>query len=383
MSHIYILALPPLFALIKAELDISYAALGLLVTMFHVATGSMQIPSGILVDRLGARVTLITGMLLCATCMGAVGLVEAYWAMVCLTTLAGIGNSVFHPADYAILAGAVNERHVGKAFSFHLLTGNLGFAAAPVMMAGLAAAFDWRTAVVVVGGMGVTVGVCMLLFGRNLHVAGGRESGPASKAPASRALLSPPLVVMLGFFVLVALANSGIQTFSVTVLNAHFGVPLGTANAALTAYLSAGFVGIALGGVVADRLRRPVVVVVASMLVCALALAVVGALALPALVLVVAMAVSGTAVGVMRPARDMMVNAIAPPGATGKAFGFVGTGLSAGGAIAPVALGAMVDLGASAWVFALLVSFVLLGAAAAVVIDRMSVTAQVARAPVP
>ena len=59
MSHMYILTLPPLFALIKVDLDISYAALGLLVTMFHVSTGLMQVPAGFLVDRFGARITLI------------------------------------------------------------------------------------------------------------------------------------------------------------------------------------------------------------------------------------------------------------------------------------------------------------------------------------
>ncbi|MGY8994153.1 MAG: MFS transporter, partial [Rhodospirillales bacterium] len=60
MSHIYMLTLPPLFFLIKEDLGVSYAALGLLVTVFHVATGVCQIPSGILVDRMGARVTLTT-----------------------------------------------------------------------------------------------------------------------------------------------------------------------------------------------------------------------------------------------------------------------------------------------------------------------------------
>jgi MFS family permease len=372
-SHVYILALPPLFALIKADLEVSYAALGLLVTMFHVATGAMQIPAGLLVDRLGARVTLIAGMLLSATCMGAVGMTDAYWTMVCLTTLAGIGNSVFHPADYAILAASVDDRHLGKAFGFHLLAGNVGFAAAPVLMVGMAALWDWRSAVIAVGAMGVAVGLCMIVFGRNLRAgcAPARGDARGGEDGGTRALLSPPLLVMLGFFVLIALANTGVQTFSVTVLNALFGVPLGTANTALTFYLSAGLVGITVGGVIADRLRRPVVVVAASMLVSALALALVGSATLPAVVLFAAMAVCGTAMGVMRPARDMMVNAIAPPGATGKVFGFVGTGLSTGGAVAPVVFGWMVDIGASAWVFALLVLFVLLSIVAAVTIDRM------------
>ena len=104
----------------------------------------MQVPAGFLVDRFGTRITLTVGMLLCAASMAAVGAVDAYWVMVALTSVAGIGNSVFHPADYAILAASVDDRHLGKAFGFHLLAGNLGFAAAPVLMVALAALWDWQ-----------------------------------------------------------------------------------------------------------------------------------------------------------------------------------------------------------------------------------------------
>lgn len=381
MSHMYILALPPLFALIKADLGVSYAALGLLATMFHVATGAMQVPAGFLVDRFGARSMLIIGTLLCSISMAAVGAAEAYWLMVALTTAAGVGNSVFHPADYAILAASVDDKHLGKAFSFHLMAGNLGFAAAPVSMVALAALWDWRAAVIAIGALGVVVGVCMLLFGRNLRVgdlgSGGcgnprRVASKPSNGAHTPSLASPAMLVMLAFFVLIALATSGINTFSVTLLNTLFATDLGTANTALTIYLSAGFFGIAAGGVLADKLRRPAAVVIVSMLVAVLAISVVGAMALPAFALFAAMAIGGAATGVMRPARDMMVNAIAPSGATGKAFGFVGTGLSAGGAIAPVTFGWMIDIGAGAWVFALIVAFLLLGIVTAVVVEQMT-----------
>jgi len=373
MSHLYILSLPPLFALIKSDLNVSYAALGLLVTAFHVATGLSQVPAGFAVDKFGARGTLIFGMLLSAICMGAVGVVDTYVLMIVLTVGAGIGNSVFHPADYAILASTVDQRHVGKAFSFHLLAGNLGFAAAPVLMVTLAAWFDWRVAMMIVGAAGVSIGICMLAFGRNLRVA----VAPTSSSPAddddtrSRSLLSPALLAMLGFFVLIALASSGIQTFSVTVLNKVYGVSLESANTALTVFLAAGFVGVATGGFLADRLRQPVIVVNFSMVTCAVALALVSAMSLPFAVLLLAMAIGGGAIGLMRPARDMMVNAIAPPGTTGKAFGFMGTGLSMGGAIAPVAFGWMIDVGAAHYVLGICAVLVLASVVTATAVHRM------------
>lgn len=373
MSHIYMLTLPPLFFLIKEDLGVSYAALGLLVTVFHVATGVCQIPSGILVDRMGARVTLTTGMMLISCSMGAIGLVDSYWLMVAMATLAGVGNSVFHPADYAVLAASVDDRHLGKAFGFHLLAGNLGFAAAPVLMVAMAALWGWHGALIGIGAAGIAVSIAMMIFGKVLRTGDVPAKGKveANEGTDIRVLTSPRILVMLSFFLLLALSITGIQTFSVTTLVDMFGVKLTTANTALTVFLTAGFVGVAIGGFIVDKLKRPVFTVSASMLVGAACLAVVGAVPLPVLGLFATMAIGGVFIGIMRPARDMMVNAITPPGATGKVFGFVGTGLSTGSAIAPVTFGWLIDQGATSLVFAVIVTMILACAGIAIIVDRM------------
>lgn len=381
LSHIYILALPPLFALMKAELALSYAALGLLVTVFHISTGSMQIPAGFLVDRIGARTTLLLGMFTVAIAIGAIGLVESYWAMLVLVAIAGVGNSVFHPADYAILSRVVDKKHFGKTFGFHLLAGNLGFAVAPILMVSLAHWFEWRGAVVAVGGLGVALGVCMLIFGQHLAQPAREDSDEPGKPAVSRTFMSPALVVMLVFFITVALSTAGIQTFSVTILNLHHGVELGVSNTLLTTFLATGFVGVALGGVVADRLRRPVIVVAGNMLVATVGVAFLGMTSWSVAFIFLWMAIAGTAVGMMRPARDMMVVAIVPSSATGKAFGFVGTGLSVGGAIAPITFGWMIDLGLGGWVFPAAAVCLLAGAFCAIFAERMTQQGKVAPGP--
>src|SRR5690606_26800333 len=60
--------------------------------------------------------------------------------------LTGLGNSVFHPADYTLLNRRVSQARLGHAFSVHGISGNLGWAAAPVFLAGLAGLFHWRVA---------------------------------------------------------------------------------------------------------------------------------------------------------------------------------------------------------------------------------------------
>ena len=83
-------------------------------------------------------------------------------------------------------------------------------------------------------------------------------------------------------------------------------------------------------------MRRPVIVVAGNMLVATVGTALMGLTSWSVVLVFVWMGLAGMAVGMMRPARDMMVVAIVPSHATGKAFGFVGTGLSVGGAIAPL-----------------------------------------------
>ena len=139
LSHFYGLVLPPLFPLLKTEFDISYIELGLAITAYSLLGGILQAPVGFLVDRLGPSRVLLSGMALIAASVLLMGFVSSYWMLLVLAIFAGLGNSVFHPADYAILAGSVGEKRLGRAYSMHTFSGFLGGACAPVAMLALAA----------------------------------------------------------------------------------------------------------------------------------------------------------------------------------------------------------------------------------------------------
>jgi MFS transporter, FSR family, fosmidomycin resistance protein len=376
LSHFYALALPPLFPLLRDEFDVGYTALGLLVTLLNVSTGVAQIPVGFLVDRVGARALLLAGLAIMGASFTLIGFAPGYAAMLALVVVAGIGNSVFHPADYVILSSSVEPRWLGRAFSIHTFTGNVGFMLAPVTMILLTALFGWRGAVVATGALSLAVMAALVLFGGLLR----DEARPKQKArqeaggPAGggRLLLSPPILLLFLFYVTLAMITSGVQSFSVTALVDFHGIDLAAANTVLTAFLVASAVGVLVGGFVADRTRRHALVAAVALGLAAVLILPAALVPLPAALLVAVFGLAGLVQSTVRPARDMMVRAVTPPGATGRVFAFVMTGLNVGAAITPVLFGLILDLGSPRWVFVLLAAFFVLSLTMAVTVGWVS-----------
>src|SRR6516225_3904870 len=168
LSHFYQLCLPPVFIAWQQAFDVSFAELGLAMAVMSAAAALMQTPMGFLVDRYGARPFLIAGTLLMTLAIAAMGLATSYWQVVALALLSGIGNSVIHPADYAILSGSVNRTELGRSFAFHTFVGHVGFAVAPPATAMLALTLGWRGALLLVGLLGLPVVATILWQSRTL-----------------------------------------------------------------------------------------------------------------------------------------------------------------------------------------------------------------------
>jgi MFS family permease len=363
-SHFYVIVLPPLFPLLQSEFGVSYSALGLLLTVASVTTGLVQIPVGFLVDRIGARRILITGLGLMSGAVILSGLTESYYTLLAMMVLLGAGNSVFHPADYAILSTRVDVGKLGRAFSLHTFSGHLGWAVAPTIMIFLTVLWGWRPALLIVGLGGFLVLLGMVFFGRSLEKgasddivsAGHHASGDGSeqKLPNPmdpRALFTAPLLLLFCYMIMASVAASGLNSFTVVALVDLYATSLDSANVVLTVFLSCSALGVLLGGVVADRTRRHDLVLIVGFSVGAVALAFVGSAAVPLLAVTVAIALAGVMQGAIRPSRDIMVRNAAPRGSVGKVFGFVTSGMNVGGAVAPLLFGWILDQGNTPWIF--------------------------------
>lgn len=338
----------------------SYTQLGFILTLYAAGTGIAQIPLGMLVDRIGALPVVVTGLVLLCGAMIGIGLVEEPSMLLVLALIGGAANGVFHPANYVIMAKAIKPERLGRSFALHTFSGYVGSALAPVTIVFLALTFDWRTALMVTASLGLMAALAMAL-----GLAGSRDDvalAPRRKADAGTSveaegtmslkfLFSAPVLKLFLFFVLTSATMNGMTSFSVTTLVTLFDTPLVAASAALTAFLFASSLGILAGGVLADFTSRHDVVAACAFALTAVIIAFAGSVSLPGALLIGLFTIAGLSQGVIRPARDMMVHAIAPKGATGRIFGFVTTGINVGGALTPLALGWLVDQGQAQWVF--------------------------------
>ncbi|HEV8310549.1 MAG TPA: MFS transporter, partial [Methylomirabilota bacterium] len=372
------LVLPPLFPVLRREFGVGYAALGLMMGVFYAASGIGQPTSGFLVDHVGARRVLLGGMGLLTAGIALAALSPSYWLMFPILMVAGLGNSVFHPADYAIVNASVDRDRVGRAYGIHSICGSLGWAAAPPVVVGLSALAGWRTALAVAGIGGLLVTLVLTtqrhaLADHRPALLARRPAGAGGLAADVRLLLVPPILLAFAYFTLLAMAIVGIQTFSVAALVAIYDVPLGLASGTLTGYLLGSAVGILAGGFLADRTLRHDRVAAGGMLLAAGLTLAIGSGGVPVTGLLALTTLAGLCVGATSPSRDMLVRAATPPGASGKVYGFVYSGLDLGSTTMPFVFGWLLDRGEPRLCFVLVAVIMLLAIFTVVEVRRHAV----------
>ncbi|MCK1714225.1 MFS transporter [Bradyrhizobium sp. 143] len=357
VSHFHLLVLPVLFPFLKTQLGVGYIELGFALTVLAVVSGLTQAPTGYLVDHFGARRILLGGLTLGGLALIILGLHLSYISLIAAAVLLGLANSVYHPADYAILAEHMDEARMGRAFSVHTFAGYFGGAVAPAIVAALVIVFGGVGALIVSGAIGVLV--ALLLLWMNIPDAGANRNKPGNAAEPRQAVITPALVTLTMLFMLLSLSVAGINNFGVVALMSGYGASYSAANVALTAFLAASAAGVLAGGFLADHTERHGYVAAACFAANAAIVLLIALVTLPGWALTAAMTVAGFLSGVIAPSRDMLVRNAAPPGAAGRAFGIVSTGFNLGGIVSPLLFGWIMDQSAPHWVFGASVIFML------------------------
>jgi MFS family permease len=349
VSHYYMLLLAPLFIFIKDDFGVSYTQLGLALTLFNIVSTVGQTPVGFLVDRWNARYMLIAGLLVGSGALVVAGLVNSFWVFIVMFAVLGLGNTVYHPADYALLGRHVPVERTGRVFSYHTFSGMLGNAAAPATLVYLYAVMGWRGAFLCAAVLGVVAAIVVFFTQEPPEtvkpVAKKKDEPAEASADGWKLLLSAPILANLVFFILLSMSGGGLYNYLVATLGALYGTPATVANTALTGLLAMSAVGVLVGGQLTGFTSRHGLVTAIGLICTATVCVLVGTIDFPALALIMLMSSVGFFNGLTMPSRDMIVRAAAPRSAYGRVFGFVTTGFHLAGIVSPIIFGQMLDHG--------------------------------------
>jgi len=364
-SHFYHLILAPLFPWLKVEFGLSYAELGFLMTMFFIVSTIMQAAAGFWVDHSGPLKVLFFGVAMLAVSAVVLAFSNGYWTLLIGACLAGLGNGVFHPADYTLINRRVSPERVAHAYSMHGVSGALGWAVSPAVLVAVTTLYDWRTALLVASLIACVI--LIILFARRHILMGSQEQRDIEESARKNTtvwsfdFLKLPMVWMCwGFFFLSALALSGVQSFAPTAMQLLYDLPIALTTTAYSTYMLASAGGMFIGGFIAVRAQFPerviaVGLVLGSAISILIAMTLVSGSAMMTL-----FTVMGFCVGIAGPSRDLMIRSATPKEASGRVFGIVYSGLDSGLAIGPLMFGLLMDWKMVPGVFIMIAVFLIM-----------------------
>lgn len=354
-SHFFQLLLPSLYVSLGTEFGLDFARLGLLVSVFFVVSGVGQASSGFVVDRIGARPVLWFGLACFVLSAVLIASSNGYAMLMLAAVIGGVGNSIFHPADYSIINHRVSPARLGHAFSAHGLTGNLGWALTPVFITSITLLANWRVAAFSAAAL-IAVILLATVLGR--HLLGGptqrevnaeKAAGPQQTAwETLLALLArPALWGAFLFFACTSIALSSVQNYTIPLLAQLYDLSKVAASSALSGYMVASALGMAAGGFLVSATPRTERTVTAALILAGATLVVLAMGLVPASLAALVVGLAGFCSGVAAPSRDMLIRRVTPKGATGSVYGLVYSGMDVGSALGPLGFGLMLDAGLS------------------------------------
>jgi FSR family fosmidomycin resistance protein-like MFS transporter len=382
VSHYYQLAFATMLLIVRQEAGLSFTDVGLLMAIFYGVSGVSQTAAGFAVDRFGARPILAGGLAVIGCALALISVAHSFAGFAAIAVIGGLGNAVFHPADFALLNASVNHGRLGRAYSIHGVGGSLGWAAAPVMFF-LDSMFGWVGAALIGALPGLILSVLVWIHRTELvdHRVKARAAATRHGPTAMLGLfLQPAILLCLVYFALLSATTVGIQQFAVPAWASMFGVSENYAALCLIVFIVGSAGGVLVGGFFADRVRRHDRIATLGLLAAGALTVPIAAQAVTPALLLPLLALAGAAGGITNPSRDMIVRNATPPGASGKVFGFVYSGLDVGSFLAPPVFGVLMTAGLPSIIFWVAVGLYLLNAALVMVIRQTTVSTVVTAA---
>ena len=264
LHHLYLVALPPLFPLLRETIVPSYTLLGVLRGVF-TASGFLMILSGRLADTIGEEKTIILEFFLLPACLLLSALSPSYGILLIFIALLGISKTLYHPAGLSFLSKAVPDERRGKVIGLHESMNNIGAGLAFIIIGPLGAWVGWRMTLALLGIPALLVAIWSLLSGGEM----GEGVNLTSKGPDQQEESAPsgmaeilgikdkkliPFYLQVASSIIGGIGFGAFVTFLASFLTEAY--DLSTALAGLLVGMSylLGFFGNIYGGGISDKI---------------------------------------------------------------------------------------------------------------------------------
>jgi MFS family permease len=345
-----------MFPWLKDAFALSYAELGLLMSVFFIVSCIAQAASGFLVDRIGARPVLFGGVGLLVIAALVYSQSNGYAMLLLGAVIAGCGNGIFHPVDYTLINHKVSPPNLPYAYSMHGVTGYLGWAAAPAFMIAIAQFSDWRIAFLSAAFFEVCI-LATLWLNKNYLLdnvkerhetthASAQQSNPGITQESPFAFLKLTAVWLCWIFFFFSMAStSSLQSFAPSALFDIYQVPLDVGSYYITLLALGSAAGVLFGGYLAAKLQAPERIVSSCLSITILMCLLLGTGFISVSLIPFLFIGLGFGYGVVAPSRDLLVKTATPKGVAGRVYGIVYSGIDLGAAVGPFIFGFFMDAG--------------------------------------
>lgn len=136
------------------DLAISPVKMGAVLSMFYIGYTIMQIPGGWLADKIGSKKVILVAVALWSVFTMLTGMVESLMALLVIRLLFGLGEGGFPPASFKSVAENFSGVARSNASSAMVSSNYIGSMIAPLIVAPLILAFDWRNTFMIIGSIG-------------------------------------------------------------------------------------------------------------------------------------------------------------------------------------------------------------------------------------
>jgi sugar phosphate permease len=345
--------MPMALPLIADEFHLRPAVMGAVISAFFLGYATMQIPGGMLADRIGPRRSITLGIALWSSFSVLTGAAASLANLIAVRVCFGLGEGLHPAAAFKALSAWFPARERARANGLVMSSNTLGPMIAPILFASLMGVFGWRRAfyIVSVPGFLIALGAYWLLRDRpsehpgvtaaELAEIGNREDA-RSKIPFSELLRHPSLWRLFFAYMTWDVTWWGFQAWLPSYLLKVRGFSLGNTGLLTALPYAAGFIGILAAGWIADRSGKRKTVLVVALLGIALFMSLTATAPTRTAAVVFLTATGFFLPSIHGPFWSVFMEMV-PSRVMGYSAGFINMGGQIAGIVSPIVIGALIQ----------------------------------------